>query len=194
MCHAAVQQGVVFLSLVNLPSFINRSFYETWCFSATLPLYGRTAASQPLQCSADRAGRACVDNLFPGLQQRAVPAGAFRAAAGRLPTATEEIDRVERQRLEHVVGAEHVIENQRPHALEHVGRRQRPGDPSAARAAARSPGNRRRSAASARTSAVQARLSAPMPLRITTPDTTMPTDQLVRIRLRKNSASANPMP
>ena len=41
---------------------------------------------------------------------------------------------------------------------------------------------------------VQAKLSAPRPLRMTRPDTKMPTAQLVRIRLAKKAASARPMP
>src|SRR4030095_1006069 len=41
---------------------------------------------------------------------------------------------------------------------------------------------------------VQARLSAPMPLRTTRPETMMPTAQLVRMRLQKNATSARPRP
>ncbi len=40
---------------------------------------------------------------------------------------------------------------------------------------------------------VQTMLSAPRPLRSTSPDTKMPTDQLVKIRLQKNAISGRPM-
>ena len=39
---------------------------------------------------------------------------------------------------------------------------------------------------------VQTMLSAPSPLRSTRPDTKMPSDQLVKIRLQKNAISGRP--
>ena len=40
---------------------------------------------------------------------------------------------------------------------------------------------------------VHTMLSAPRPLRSTNPETKMPTDQLVKMRLQKNAISGSPM-
>src|ERR1700734_786243 len=63
--------------------------------------------------------------LFAGLDQRAVAAGALQQLEEAEHTSGKEHD-VEPQRTEHQIGPERVLDQQRAHALENVGRRQRP--------------------------------------------------------------------
>src|SRR5579864_1992199 len=65
------------------------------------------------------------NGLFAGLNQRTVTARALQQLEEAEYAGGEEYD-VEHERIEHQVGPEGVLDQQRAHALEHVGRRQRP--------------------------------------------------------------------
>src|SRR5580704_3008523 len=63
--------------------------------------------------------------LFAGLDQRAVAARALQQLEKAEHASGKEHD-VERQRTEHQVGPERVLDQERAHDLENVSRRQRP--------------------------------------------------------------------
>ncbi len=71
------------------------------------------------------------ERLFAGLHQRAVAAGALKKLE-EAERAEGKEDGVEPKRVKHQIRTESVVDEQRTHAFEHVGRRQRTGHPRSA--------------------------------------------------------------